>query len=542
MRAESPLKLLALMLGAVVLSTGCVTLSPPAGRGTLLNQNPRAVPGPELAGAGRGDAQQAATNSTAPERLLRRRGERVRGTEVAMVSPPEMALRTVASGAVQVDAFEDVLLRAGLDNINDLPPRDAPLTPQEAARVLAVLVTKPVTLGSFPRRMAACHLLREVLETGEVSREELLRRVERFKRVAVLRPDGYLAWTLSGRTQQVALGRLEWKDGAFRAGPLELGRFYAVSGWVFREADAQLRPIMEGPPLAEVYDDADYLSRSLDGAEEAFVEMYHAMGQLLSHPWDSIAAMQHLPAGVMALLASSPEYLERFRYMTRGEQTKVLAKLTTNLIVTFGTAGGTTGTLTRAVGGLEATVPVLSLSPKGLLVVERVTVPVGKMGTVLSGGPGAAIILQRANASGQAPAPAPGPGKWGPAKESMSARSRAYQEQISGHSADDAYWVGGMSTKAGGVKFDGFTDGILREAKGPGYANKFFDTLEPKPWFKPSGAKALVEQAQRQLRAARKTGTPIRWHVAEEKVAEAIRLLFEHEGVVGIEVVHTPAL
>jgi hypothetical protein len=285
---------------------------------------------------------------------------------------------------VQVDAFESLLSLAGLDNMNELPPRDAPLTPQEAARVLAVLLSKPVTLGSFPPRMAACHLLREVLEGGEVSREELLRRVERFRAVAVLRPDGYLAWTLNGRTQQ-RVGPVRWKDEAFRAGPFELGRFYTGNGWVFRLADMRLRPIMDGPALAEVYDDADYLGRTLNGAEEAFVELYHAMGQLLSHPTDSIAALQHLPAGVAALLASSPEYLERFRYMTRGEQVKALSKLTTNLIVTFGTAGGTTSTLTRTLGGLEATVPVLSLSAEGLLMVERVAVPVGKMATVLAG-------------------------------------------------------------------------------------------------------------------------------------------------------------
>jgi hypothetical protein len=458
-----------------------------------------------------------------------------------MVSPAELAVRAVASGAVQVDAFEYLLLLAGLTHIDDVPPRGAPLTPPEAARVLEVLLNKPMTLGSFPPRMAACHLLREVLERGEVSREELLRRVERFKTVAVLRPDGYLAWTLNGRTQQ-KVGPVEWKEGAFRAGPFELGRLYTVSGWVFRRADAQLRPVLEGPGLAEVYDDADYLNRSLDGAEEAFVELYHAMGQLLSHPWDSLVALQHLPAGVAALITSSPEYRERLRYMTQGERMKALSKLTTNLLVTFGAAGGTTSTLTRAVGGLEATVPVLSLSAEGLLVVERVVVPVGKVGTVLSGGPGAAIILQRANAAGQTSSPTPGPGQWGPAQESMSARARAYQEQITGHSADEAYWVGGVGRKSGGVKFDGFEEGVLLEAKGPGYANKFLDTLDPKPWFKPSGAKALVDQARRQFGAAMKTGTPIRWHVAEQKVAEAIRLLFKNERVVGIEVVHTPAL
>ena len=374
-----------LLLGAVVLATGCATVTPPPGHGALLSGGPRVASGPVLANEVR-----------EPPSLYRRRGERVRGTVVAMVSPAEMAVRAVASGAEQVDAFEYLLALAGLDDFNDLPPRGASLTPQEALRLLTVLLHKPVTLGSFPPRMAVGHLLREVLEGGEVTREELLRRVERFRSVAVLRPDGYLAWTLNGRTQQ-KVGPVEWKEEAFRAGPFELGRFYTVKGWVFRQADAQLRPTMDGPGLAEVYDDADYLGRSLDGAEEAFVDLYHAMGQLLSHPWDSLVALQHLPAGVAALLASSPEYLERLRYMTRGEQVKALSKLMTNLVVTFGTAGGTTSTLTRALGGLEATVPVLSLSAEGLLVVERVVVPVGKVGTVLSGGPGAAIILQRAS-------------------------------------------------------------------------------------------------------------------------------------------------
>lgn len=458
---------------------------------------------------------------------------------VAWASPAELTARTVSSGAMRVDAFEYLLTLAGLDDVNARPPRDAPLTPPRAARVLTALSRRPVTLGAFPPRMAVNHLLREVLEGGEVSREELLRRVARFDAVAVLRPDGYLAWARTGRTQQ-KVGPVEWKEGAFRAGAFELGRFYTSTGLVFRRTDAHLSPILEGPPVAEVYDDADYLGRTLDGAEASFVELYHATGQFLTRPSDGLAALRHLPAGVTALLASSPEYLERFRYMTRGEQVKALAQLTTHLLVTFGTAGGTTSTLTRAFAGAEATVPVLSLSAEGALVMERIAVPVGEVATVLGGGPGAAIILQRASASGQSPAPIPGPGQWGPAEEAMSDRARAYQEQISGHTADEAYWVGGTSTKTGGVKFDGFKDGVLLEAKGPGYANKFLDNLEPKAWFKNSGARNLVKQAKRQFNAA--ANVPIRWHIAEKKTAEAIQVLFERETVKGIEVVYTPPL
>ncbi|MCP3105382.1 restriction endonuclease fold toxin 5 domain-containing protein [Myxococcus sp. K15C18031901] len=71
--------------------------------------------------------------------------------------------------------------------------------------------------------------------------------------------------------------------------------------------------------------------------------------------------------------------------------------------------------------------------------------------------------------------------------------------------------------------------------------HKFFKGPDPKSWFKNSGAKSLVEQAQRQLRAVRATNTPIRWHVAEEAAANAIRkLLDRYEDTASIEVVFTP--
>jgi hypothetical protein len=187
-------------------------------------------------------------------------------------------------------------------------------------------------------------------------------------------------------------------------------------------------------------------------------------------------------------------------------------------------------------------VTALSLSAEGTVALERVAVPVGRAVTALSGGPGAAIILQQVNdaARQSAPRPAQGPGQWAPSKESMSKRSARYQEQITGRPASEAYWVGGKDFKSGGVKLDGFEDGVLLEAKGPGYSNKFEGNLQPKPWFEPSGAKQLVEQARRQLKVA--PGVPIRWHVAEKKAADAIRKLLSDEDVPGIEVVHTPAL
>ncbi|WP_408889037.1 Tox-REase-5 domain-containing protein [Myxococcus faecalis] len=431
----------------------------------------------------------------------------------------------------RVDTFEALLRNAGLEEQDDRPIPGNTLTPAQAARLLATLLRKPVTLGTFPSRMVVGHLLREVIERGPVAPAELQRRVGRFRQIAVLRPDGCLAWALTGRAQQ-RIGEVAWEDGAFRAHHFELGRFYVSNGFVFRLADERLEPI-DSAVFVEVYDDADYLGRALDGAESAFLKLALSVGQLLTHPLDSLAELKNLPSGVAALITASPAYFERFRHMTRGEQVRAAAELATNLLVTAGTASATTRSVTGALAGAEAHAPVLSLSAQGALRVERLAVPIGRAATVVGGGPGAAIVLHRVNSATMQPSGGPGPGQWGPAKESMSPRARRYQEQISGHSADEAYWVGG-------VKFDGFEQGVLLEAKGPGYANKFLDDLKPKVWFEGSGAKALVDQANRQRAVAR--GAPIRWHIAEERTTEAIRKLFDANDVEGIEVIFTPPL
>ncbi|WP_338282321.1 Tox-REase-5 domain-containing protein [Corallococcus caeni] len=454
-------------------------------------------------------------------------------------APGSSSVRAITGSGVRLDAWEQLLTNAGLES-RDERPLEGSLTPAQAARLLDVLLGKPVTLSAFPPRMAAGFILREVMEGGEVTRQELLRRVERFSReqIAVLRPDGHLAWVVTGRTQQ-KVAPIEWKDGAFRAHGFELGRFYSGKGGVFRAVDAQLQA-SDWRPMAEVYDDADVISRTLDGAEDAFVELYQALGQLLTRPVDSLVGLSRLPAGVAALIASSPAYWERFQSMTRGEQIREVSRLTTGLLMTGGAASATARTLKGMALGAEVTVPVLSLSAEGALALERVAVPAGRAAAALGGGPGAAVILQRANTAPKGGAPSQGPGQWGPAKESMKPPARRYQEQITGHTADEAYWVGGASTQAGGVKFDGFKDGVLLEAKGPGYA-KFFEGLEPKEWFRNSGAQGLVEQAERQSRMARGMGIPVRWHVAEKVAADAFRELLKNARVVGVEIVHTPA-
>lgn len=124
-----------------------------------------------------------------------------------------------------------------------------------------------------------------------------------------------------------------------------------------------------------------------------------------------------------------------------------------------------------------------------------------------------------------------GPGQWNSTNESMSAGSRTYQQQITGRAGGDVYRVNG-------VKFDGYQDGVLQDAKGPGYA-KFLDSNgEFKPWYR--GADDLVKQAQRQIAVS--GGRPIEWSVAEEPAANAIEDLLAANGVTGINVTFVPPM
>ncbi|ADO75351.1 restriction endonuclease fold toxin 5 domain-containing protein [Stigmatella aurantiaca] len=125
-----------------------------------------------------------------------------------------------------------------------------------------------------------------------------------------------------------------------------------------------------------------------------------------------------------------------------------------------------------------------------------------------------------------------GPGTWVQVNESMSASARKYQAQVTGAPEGSAYRVKGGGEKA---DFDGYRDGVLLEAKGPGYAKFIDDDLDPVGFFK--GADNVIEQARRQWVASQ--GTPVRWVVAEERFAAALRKLFRLNDI-GIEVIHVP--
>jgi hypothetical protein len=114
------------------------------------------------------------------------------------------------------------------------------------------------------------------------------------------------------------------------------------------------------------------------------------------------------------------------------------------------------------------------------------------------------------------------------ANESMSPRAANYQSQITGNPADLVY-------EMNGVRFDGFDGKALLEAKGPGFANFLDKSGAFESFF--NGAKQLESQALRQLKAAK--GVPIEWHVAEPRVANAIRTLLQKSGAERIKVLNT---
>jgi hypothetical protein len=117
-----------------------------------------------------------------------------------------------------------------------------------------------------------------------------------------------------------------------------------------------------------------------------------------------------------------------------------------------------------------------------------------------------------------------GPGDWvDKNRGGGSPRSWEYQKYVTG--TDQEYDVPNPETGKP-VSFDGFDDGELIDAKGPGYE----DLLDGDPDTYPSKGviEGLLSQAERQIEAAQ--GTPIVWHIAEEGAAEQIQELLDIEG------------
>jgi hypothetical protein len=411
-------------------------------------------------------------------------------------------------------------------------PEGAALYQEQARHLLIRLAKTRVTQRSFAPRRVLCWLLREVLEGSErVEYADLKWRAERFGFVVLVRPDGYLVAALTGTPLQ-RLGPLELVEGEWRVGRLVVGGFYFSHGGVFYPVTEALRRA-DSPPLAELGLGRDPLNASLDGAQDAMAEMALALAHSIRHPMRTLEDLGQLPTTVARLIASSPEYFARYGAMSREDQIREAARLSTHLLMLLGGAKATVGRM----GGLGAELPVLSLTVEGELVLGRAVVATGTTATVgmdLS----ALSILHMAGGGQSSPqmASAREPGRWTykkPTTESKQARD--YQEQVTGR---PAWWV----YIIGKVEFDGFNGKELLEAKGGSYKNFLTKRGTAQPWFETGeGFKGLMDQAEKQSKLAAQLKLPLVWHVAEAEFANFLRTIFESNGWTNIDVRHTQA-
>jgi hypothetical protein len=427
------------------------------------------------------------------------------------------------------DAFLALQHASGLEEDDWHPPGEA-LRPEDSRALWEALTRARPTLARFAPRRSLHAFLSPLLPKHEATPyAECLQRLLPFRSWAVMRPDGYLASALSGRALQ-RMGTVELRDGRLMAGAFEVGAFYLDKGGVFFAMAPSLQGA-KGLPLGELGLEHDVFNSALDGAEDALAEMVLALGHLVLHPIRSLEDLAQLPSAVAALVTSSPEYFARYSALPLQEQVREAARLSTHLLTFYGSASGTAA----RIGTLGPRLPVLSLSAQGSLSLAQAALPAGTRVTALGSGASSVYVLMapaKPLRTHSTATPTQGPGQWRRRKFSGSPQARRYQEQISGRSADEVYYIGE-------VEFDGFQNGVLLEAKGPGYSAFFEGNGQPKRWYEASGKfEGLMEQADAQLQASK--GIPLQWHVAESELAKHLTYHFEQAGLGRIKVIHTP--
>ncbi|WP_239469944.1 hypothetical protein [Archangium violaceum] len=292
------------------------------------------------------------------------------------------------------DAFQAVQEACGLEE-ESRHPAGAALYTQQARQLLSHLAKTRVTQRSFASRRVLAWLLGEVFEGGErVEYAELSRRTERFRPLVLMRPDGYLVAALTGRPIQ-RMGQVKLVQGQWKVGNLVVGTFYFSRGGVLYPVNDALRRV-NTVPWAELGLERDWFNAALDGAQDAIGEMALAFGQSVLHPIRGAQDLAQLPNTVALLIASSPEYFERFGAMSLQDQIREAARLSTHLLMLFGGGEGAVGTVGRA-GGLGAKLPVLALTAEGVLEMRTVLVAGGTVATTLGVELGTFSILHMAN-------------------------------------------------------------------------------------------------------------------------------------------------
>jgi hypothetical protein len=288
----------------------------------------------------------------------------------------------------------------------------AELETEDAQELWEAMVRSPTKLKTFGPKRSLLFVLRQVLEADEdVPYTGLVQRCRPFLFLVVVRPDGYMASALDGEPLQRA-GRVELREGRLVVGGrYEVGAFYRNRGGVFYPVDGALRQ-SSIIPLGELGLEHDWLNAALDGSEDALAEMVVALAHFIQDPVRSLQGLAQLPSAVAALIASSPEYFARYSTLPLQEQIREAGRLSTHLLMLFGSAAGTA---TR-IGTTGTRLPVLSLTADGALAIERVSVPGGTSAAVLGVGAGAVYVLSSSekapNEGNRTATDTNGPGEW----------------------------------------------------------------------------------------------------------------------------------
>ncbi|HYO51825.1 Tox-REase-5 domain-containing protein [Archangium sp.] len=438
---------------------------------------------------------------------------------------------------MSVDYFQGLLEEVGVP-ADALPVEGHTLSPEQAVRLMGHLLEAEVKLGDFARQRMAAHLLLEVATgAGPVTREELHARMDRFHRLRVVRPDGYLVRPVTGEAVQRAGEVRLAEDGTLRAGRYEVGPFYAVEDGRLWPVDTGLEVPRGAKPLGPYVPDEGVVLPALEGAGLALGDTVEGLYRLVFKPGQTLEGIAQLPGAVSVLFENAPGYWEAFRQKPRGEQVRTVSRLVSNVLLTVGSAGA--GAAKSATWGEKLSrlsVPLLSLTREGELVLRLVAVPgraVAVAGQGLSVTWGLHMAKVGAGGGGNWTPPVGGPGQWVPKNERMSARSRNFQHKVT---KAPAGWVYRIILHGEKVDFDGFDKGVLLETKGLGYDKHFDANLDARQYFR--GAARLIRQAKRQEQVA--NGIPIRWHVAEPRMVAILKKLFDANNIKGIDVVYTP--
>ncbi|HEX8439233.1 MAG TPA: hypothetical protein VF697_29270, partial [Archangium sp.] len=234
---------------------------------------------------------------------------------------------------MSLDYFQGFLAHVGVPG-DTLPVDGRTLSPEQALQLLPHLLSTEVRLGDFAQRRMAAHLLLEVATGGRpVSREELHTRMDRFHRLRVLRPDGYLVLAVTGEAKQKVGEVRVAEDGTLRAGRFEVGPFYAVEGGHLWPVDAGLEVPRGALPLGSYVPDDGVVLPALEGAGLALMDTVEGLYRLVFRPGETLEGLTRLPGAVRELVQNSPEYWESFQRKPSGEQVRTLSRLTTHVLL-----------------------------------------------------------------------------------------------------------------------------------------------------------------------------------------------------------------